>query len=82
MFIKFDTKILATEWIARNDLLVGYDGEGSTRTLAEPKEGVEGWFIGLSPERWTEGVLAEPLELLDGVIVEDFERISEVDYEQ
>ena len=70
MFIKFDTKILATAWIAHNDLLVGYDGTGGTRTLAEPKEGVEGWFISLSPERWCEELLAEPLELLDGVIVE------------
>lgn len=38
------------------------------------KEGDDGWFISLSKERWNGEELAEPLELLDGVIVDKFER--------
>ena len=79
MFIKFDTIEKATAWIAHNDKLVGYDGEGSTRTLTKPIEGKEGYYLSLSPERWAEGMLAPPLELLDGVIVKNFERLV---YEQ
>ena len=74
MFIKCLTLEQATEWITHNDLLVGYDGEGKTKTLANPIEGVDGWFISLAKERWNGEELAEPLELLDGVIVGEFER--------
>ncbi|MGD1832488.1 MAG: hypothetical protein ACPKOP_03995 [Sphaerochaetaceae bacterium] len=78
MFIQFETIDSANAWLAHNDALVGYTGEGKTKTLSQPTEGADGfWYVSLATERWDAEGLAEPLELLDGVIVESFERIQE-----
>ncbi len=75
MFIQFETLEQAQAWLAHNDELVGYTGEGMTKTLSLPTEGADGlWYISLASERWDGENLAKPLELLDGVIVESFER--------
>ena len=75
MFIQLETIEQARAWLAYNDNLVGYTGEGLTRTLSKPTEGADGkFYISLANERWNGEELAEPLELLEGVIVESFER--------
>ena len=75
MFIQFKTELEVQEWITHNNKLVGYNGEGKTKTLTNPVEGVDGWYLSLASERWNGEGLAEPLELLDGAIIESFERI-------
>lgn len=75
MFIKFNTIEQANNWLSHNNNLVGYNGEGKTKTLSQPIEGADGlYYISLAIERWDGVNLAEPLELLDGEIVESFER--------
>ena len=74
MFLKFKSELKASEWIDHNNAIVGYDSESEakTRTLAKAIEGADGGFyISLSRERWDGENLAEPLELLEAVIVED-----------
>lgn len=77
MYIKFSTKESADNWVTHNNLLVGYDGEhGATNSLTEPFEAKDGYIITLAKNRWDGGELAEPLELLDGELVETFERLE------
>ncbi len=79
MFLKFESELKANKWVAHNDALVGYDPESDakTRTLAKAVIGVDSnIYIGLAKERWNGEELAEPLELLEGEIVESFERIE------
>lgn len=74
MYLQFQTIEQAESWLSHNDALVGYPGS-RTRSLSQPIEGADGiYYISLSPERWNSEGLAEPLELLDGEIVESFER--------
>ena len=75
MFIKLQTIEQAQNWLTHNNNLVGYTGEGKTKTLAQPVQGADDlYYISLAKERWNGEELAEPLELLDGVIVGEFER--------
>lgn len=82
MFIQFEKLEQTQAWLAHNDELVGYTGEGMTKTLSQPIEGADGlWYISLASERWNGEELAEHLELLNGVIVETFDRKQEVQTE-